>query len=119
MAEKRAWTDKSDTEIDTEGVGEVSTSQSQSRYMHMPNICLTDLEEEAIVNFVKDHKELYDKTNEHFKDRTRKACLWERLAKSHKLSVKVCTTYFKSQRTRYGKLTQSKFSQAPKEMAEA
>ena len=41
----------------------------------MTNIYLTDLDEEAFVDFVKDHKELYDKTNEHFLDKSRKECL--------------------------------------------
>ena len=39
----------------------------------MANIYLTDLHEEAIAGFVKDHEDLYDKTNEHFKDKARKA----------------------------------------------
>ena len=60
---------------------------------------------------------LYDKINEHFKDKARKECLWERFANSHKLSVKVYKTWFKSQRTPYGQ-TQSKSGQAPKEMTE-
>ena len=41
----------------------------------MTNIYLTDSGKEAIVDFVKDHKELYDKMNEHFKDKARKECL--------------------------------------------
>ena len=50
------------------------------------------------MDFVKDHKELYDKTNEHFKDKARKKCLWERFTNSQKLSVKVCKTWFELQR---------------------
>ena len=73
---------------------------------------------EAIVDFVKDHEDLYNKTNEHFKDKTRKECLWEEFANSRKLSVKVCKTWFESQRTHYGKLMQSKSGQVPKEMTE-
>ena len=46
----------------------------------MTNIYLTDLDKEVIVDFVKDHDELYDKTKEHFKDKARKECLWERFA---------------------------------------
>ena len=84
----------------------------------MTNIYLTDSDKEAIVDFVKDHKELYDKTNEHFKDKGRKECLREQFANSHKLFVKVCKTWFESQRTHYGKLTQSKSGQALKEMTE-
>ena len=41
----------------------------------MTNIYLTDLGEEAIVDFVKDHEELYYKTTEHFKDKARKEWL--------------------------------------------
>ena len=41
----------------------------------MTNIFSTDRDEEAIVDYVKDHEELYDKTSEHFKDMARKECL--------------------------------------------
>ena len=47
----------------------------------MTNIYLTDSDEEAIVDFEQGYKELYDKINEHFKDKTRKECLWEQFAK--------------------------------------
>ena len=47
---------------------------------------------------MKDHDELYDKTNEHFKDKTRKECLWEQFGNSHNV-VCVCKTWFDSQRT--------------------
>ena len=84
----------------------------------MTNIYLTDSDEEAIVDFMKDHKELYNKTNEHFKDKARKECLWQRFANSYKLSVKVCKTWFDSQRTCYDKLMESKSEQVSKEMTE-
>ena len=47
VAEKSARTDRSDTEIDTEAGGEVTTSQSHSRHKkgHMTNIYLTDSDE--------------------------------------------------------------------------
>ena len=35
----------------------------------MTNIYLMDSDEEAIVDFVKDHEELYDKNNEQFNDK--------------------------------------------------
>ena len=84
----------------------------------MTNIYLTDLDEQAIVDYVKDHEKLYDKTNEYFKDKTRKECLWERFTNSRKLSVKVCKTWFESQRTHSSKLMQLKSGQTPKEMTE-
>ena len=120
VAEKRARTDKSDTEIDTGGGIEVGTFHLPSWHKkgHMTNIYLTDSNEEAIGDLVKDHEESYDKTNEHFKEKVRKTCLWKRFANSRKLSVKVCKTWFESQRTCYGKLTQSKAGEAPKERME-
>ena len=59
----------------------------------MTNIFLTDSDEEVIVDFVKEHEELYNKTSEHFKDKTKKEFLWEQFTKSRKLSVKVCKTW--------------------------
>ena len=70
------------------------------------------------MDFVKDHEELHDKINEHYKDKARKECLWERFDNSHKLLVKVCKTWFELQRTHYSKLTHSKSGQASKEMME-
>ena len=100
--EKRTRTDKSDTE--TETGGEVGTSQSCYEKGHMSNIYLTDSNEDSIADFVKDHEEFYDKTNEYFEDKARKECLFERFANSRKLSVKVCKTSFGWQRKHYGKL---------------
>ena len=42
---------------------------------HMTNIHLMNSDEEAIVDFVKDHMEFYDKTNEHFNYKARKEYL--------------------------------------------
>ena len=100
-----------------EGGGEPSTSQSQSRCRKgcRMNIYLTDSDDKAIVDFVKGHEELYPKTKKHLKYYARKECLWERFTSSYKLSVKVCKTSFKSQRTGCGKLTKSKSGQAPRE----
>ena len=40
----------------------------------MANIYLTDSDEEAIMDFVKDHEELYNKTNVQFNYKARKEC---------------------------------------------
>ena len=60
----------------------------------MTNVYLTDSDKETIVDFVEDHEKLYDKTSEHFKDKSRKESLWEEFARSRKLSVNVCKTWF-------------------------
>ena len=104
VAEKRPRIEKSD--IETEAGGEAGPSKSRYKKGRMTNIYLKDSDVEAIVAFVKDHQELYYKTNEHFKGNPRKKRLWKRFANSRKLSVKVCKTRFELQRTYYGKLTQ-------------
>ena len=84
MAEKRSRTERRESEMNTEGGREAGTSQLQSRLSQkrMTNIYLTDSEEEAFVDLVKDHQEHYGKTNEHFKDNARKDCLWEKFSSS-------------------------------------
>ena len=59
--EKRPRTERSDTETEAVG-GEAGPSQSRYKKQHMTNVYLTDSDEKAIVDFVKDHKELCDKT---------------------------------------------------------
>ena len=53
----------------------------------MKSIFLSDSDEEAIVEFVKQHKELYDKTNDSFKDKQKKERLWQTLTATKKLPV--------------------------------
>ena len=65
---------------------------------------LGDSDEEAIVEFVKQHKELYDKTNDKFRDKHRKERLSERLAASINLFVNTVKKWLETQRTRYGSL---------------
>ena len=80
MAEKIPRTERSESEMDTDSGGEASASsecQSWGNKRHMMNIYLTDSHEEAMVDFVKDHENLYDKTHEKFQDKARKDCLWE------------------------------------------
>ena len=93
-----------------------SVEERPAHFNYMTNIYLTDSDEESIVDFVRDHEEVYDKTT----NTIRKIAYGRGLAfaNSHNLSVKVCKTWFESQRIRYGILTQSKSGQAPKEMTE-
>ena len=78
----------------------------------MKSIFLSDTDEEAIVEFVKQHEELYDKTNDSFKDKQKKESLWESLAATRNLAVRTVKKWFETQHTRYGKLTQTKSGQA-------
>ena len=71
--EKRPRTERSDTEREAAG-GEAGPSQSHCKKGHMTNLYLTD-SDKAIMDFVQDHEEMYDKTSEHFKDKVRKEFL--------------------------------------------
>ena len=99
--DKRAQTD-----MDTD----VESTQSRQKGQ-MKAIFLSDSDEEAIMKFIKQHEELYDKTNDSFKDKQKKERLWEQLAATRNLPVKTVKKWFETQRTRYGKLTQMKSGQ--------
>ena len=61
--EKRVRTD-TDTDVES--------TQSRQKKGQMKAIFLSDSDEEAIVEFVKQHEELYDKANDSFKDKQKK-----------------------------------------------
>ena len=92
--------------------------QSRQKKGQMKFFFLTDSDEEAIVDFLKLHEELFDKTHEKFKDKQRKERLWETVAASWNLPVSTVKKWFKTQRTRFGKLTQTKSGQAAAKNAE-
>ena len=76
----------------------------------------TDSQETAIVEFVKQHQELYDKDNACFHDRQRREALWAEISAELKLQPFDVRKWFESQRTRYGKLSKLQSDQAPREM---
>ena len=84
----------------------------------MKSIFLSDSDNEAIVEFVKQHDKLYDKTNNSFKDKQNKEGLWEQLAATRNLPVKTVKKWFDTQHTRYGKLIQTKSGQVTEKSAE-
>ena len=78
----------------------------------------TDSQETAIVEFVKEHPELYDKEHACFHDRLRqkKEALWAEISAELKLQPFDVRRWFESQRTRYGKLSKLQSGQALREM---
>ena len=78
----------------------------------MKSIFLSNSHEEAIVDFMKQHEELFDKTHSNFKDKHRKEGLWATVTASRNLPVSTVKKWFVTQCTRYGKLTQKKSDQA-------
>ena len=86
----------------------VESTQSRQKKGQMKSIFLNYSDKEAIVEFVKQYEELYDKTNDSFKDKQNKERLFEQLAATRNLPVKTVKKWFDTQRTRYGELTQTK-----------
>ena len=76
----------------------------------------TDSQEIAIVEFLKEHPEMYDKEHAHFHDRHRKKALWAEISAELKLQPFDVRRWFESQRTRYGKLSKLQSGRAPREM---
>ena len=76
----------------------------------------TDSQEISIVEFVKQHPELYDKEHPSFHDRTRREALWAEISAELKLQPFDVRRWFESQRMRYGKLSKLQSGQAPREM---
>ena len=97
---------RTDTDPDPE------CSQSRQKKGQMKSIFLSNSDEETIVDFVKQHEELFDKNHSKFKDKYRKEGLWATVAASRNLPVSTLKEGFETQRTRYGKLTQMKSGQA-------
>ena len=76
----------------------------------------TDSQENAIVEFVQEHPELYNKEHGPFHDKQRTEALWAEISAELKLQPFDIRRWFESQRTRYGKLSKQQSGQAPSEM---
>ena len=67
---------------------DVESTQSRQKKGQMKSIFLSDSDEEAIVEFAKQHEELYDKINGSFKDKQKRERLREQLASTRNFAVK-------------------------------
>ena len=116
--EREQSTERGEKRVRTDMDTDVESTQSRQKKGQMKSIFLSDSDEQAIVEFVKQHEELYDKTNDSFKDKQKKERLWEQLASTRNLPIKTVKKWFETQRTRYGKLTQMKSGQAAEKSTE-
>ena len=116
--EREESPERGEKRVRTDTDTDVESTQSRQKKGQMKSIFLSDSDEDAIMEFVKQHEELYDKTNDSFKDMQKKERLWEQLAATINLPVKTWKKWFDTQRTRYGKLTQTKSEQAAEKSTE-
>ena len=108
-------------EFTEEGSGEEERCEEDSEShsaAKRARVCatFTDSQETAIVEFVKEHPELYDKEHARFHDRQKKEALWAEISAELKLQPFDVRRWFESQQTRYGKLSKLQSDQAPREM---
>ena len=107
-------------EVTEEACEEDERCEEESEYhsaAKRARVCatFTDSQENVIVEFVKEHPELYDKEHGCFHDRQRMEALWAEI--SAELKLQPCDVrWFESQRTCYGKLSKQQSGQAPREM---
>ena len=69
--DERERYERAGREVEEEST-EVESTQSSQKKGQMKSILVCGSDKEAIVEFVKQHKELYDKTNNIFKDKQKK-----------------------------------------------
>ena len=110
-----------DTEVTEEACGEYERCEEDSEChsaAKRARVCatFTDSQENAIVEFVKEHPELYDKEHGRFHDRQRKEALWAEISAELKLQLFDVRRRFESQRICYGKVSKLQSGQAPREM---
>ena len=104
--------------VQTDMDPDVESTHSRQKKVQMKSIFFTDSDEEAIMEFIKQHEELYDKTSGSFKDKQKNERLWEQLAATINFPVKTVKKWFETQCTRYGKLTQMKSGQTAEKSTE-
>ena len=110
--------ERGEKRLQTETDTDVESTQSRQKKGQMKSIFLSDSDEDVIMEFVKQHEELYDKTNDSFKDKQKKERLWEQLAATRNLPVKTVKKWFDTQCTGHGKLTQTKSGQGAENSSE-
>ena len=104
--EERERLDREESEKDTET--DTESASVCAKKSHLAQILLSDSDEEALIEYIKNHPELYEKGHEQFKNKGHKACLWECIAAQRNLKPEDARKWFETQRTRYAKLTAKK-----------
>ena len=72
-----------------------------------------DREEDAIIEFLQNHPEIYNKEHVRYADKYHKGALWVQVVKELRLDVNDVKYWYTSKRTTFGKVSKNKSGQAP------
>ncbi|XP_013386501.1 uncharacterized protein LOC106155992 [Lingula anatina] len=78
----------------------------------------TVAEEDAMIEWLKEHPELYNKKMSQYKDQRRKESLWREQGNRMGKDSEILKIWYKSIRTRYGKLMKKQSGQADQELTD-
>lgn len=79
---------------------------------------LTAVEEESMVEWLREHPEMYNKKLQDYKNIQKKEALWQEKAQEMGKQVQVLQVWYKSLRTRMGKLMKKKSGQGDEELTD-
>lgn len=113
VVETHVAEESTDSEVSATGTQD---SNKRKRSKVSPN--LTREEEEAIVEWLREHPEIYDKRKAEYKNQQKKESLWKQKADEMGKDVTVLKVWYKSLRTRMGKLMKTKSGQATTELTD-
>jgi hypothetical protein len=88
---------------------EIVTQVARKKKLHA---VLTEEEEEAMVDWLRDHPEIYNKKLKSYKDAQSKESAWREKALLLNIDVAILKTWYNSLRTRYGRLRKKKSGDA-------
>ena len=105
--------DDLDDIADDDLADDVADKDKSSRKKASPLI-LGDEVEDELVEWIQQHESLYDKTKKGYRKTDEKKRLWQSKADELKITLQALMVWYKSQRTRYGKLLEKKSGQGTK-----
>ena len=95
-----------------------STGKSTDKRNKRPPVTLTEEQEQAVVEYLKENPILYNRKLKEYKDKTKRDACWRIMAERIGISTDDIKKWFQSMRTVYGKVTITKSGQAQAELTD-
>ena len=105
-------------DMDDEDEDDQSAHSAKPRRKQKKTVTLTDEQEEAMIAWLKENPLIYDKGKGHYKKKDDKKVMWAEKAAELGLTPQELTTWYETNRTRFGKLTRRKSGQGNKKLTD-